>query len=75
VPMERMADVLIEPKAALRLLPPLVKAYLRLGARFGDGAVIDRQFGTIDVMVILPVSAIDPRYVSHFGQEGERYAA
>ncbi len=75
VPMERMPDALIEPKAALRMLPPLVKAYLRLGARFGDGAVIDRQFGTIDVMVILPVSAIDPRYVSHFGHEGERYAA
>jgi L-ornithine Nalpha-acyltransferase len=75
VAMDRMGDVLIEAKAALRALPPLIKAYLRLGARFGDGAVIDRQFGTTDVLVILPVSAIDPRYVSHFGVEGERYAA
>ena len=29
-------------------LPPLVKAYLRVGACFGDGAFIDRDFNTID---------------------------
>ena len=29
----------------------------------GDGAVIDRQFGTIDVAIVLPVAAIAARYV------------
>jgi putative hemolysin len=47
-------------------LPPLVKGYLRVGAYFGDGAVIDRQFGTTDVLVIVPMDRIDPRYVDHF---------
>jgi putative hemolysin len=65
----------IDPRLALRALPPLIKGYLRVGARFGAGAVVDRQFNTTDVLVILPVSQIDPRYVSYYGAEGERYAA
>lgn len=64
----------VDPKAALKSLPPLIKGYLRLGAKFGDGAVVDRQFGTTDVLVILPVANLDPRYVSYYGAEGERYA-
>ena len=55
-------------KAALRSLPPLVKGYLRLGCYIGDGAVIDRQFNTIDILIVLPVAAIQPRYFGKFGQ-------
>ena len=60
-----------DTKAALRALPPLIKGYLRLGCYIGEGAVIDRQFNTIDVLIILPVSQIDPRYFTHFGQPDE----
>ena len=56
---------------ALKSLPPLIKGYLRLGAYVGDGAVIDRQFGTTDVLIILPVEKIDPRYFGHFGMPDE----
>jgi putative hemolysin len=56
-------------------MPPLIKGYLRLGARFGDGAVIDKQFNTTDVLVVLPVSDIEPRYIAHFGADAERHAA
>lgn len=65
----------VDPKAALHALPPLIKGYLRLGATFGTGAVIDRQFGTTDVLVVLPVSAINPRYIDHFGPSANRHAA
>ena len=65
----------VDPKAALHALPPLIKGYLRLGATFGTGAVIDRQFGTTDVLVVLPVSAINPRYIDHFGPAANRHAA
>ena len=61
----------VDMKAALKAMPPLIKGYLRLGAFVGDGAVIDRQFGTIDVLIILPVSRINPRYFSHFGPPDE----
>lgn len=65
----------IDPKAALRELPPLIKGYLRLGAFVGDGAVIDRQFGTTDVLMIMPVSSISTRYIEHFGVDATRHAA
>jgi putative hemolysin len=61
----------LDAKAALKALPPLIKGYLRLGAFVGDGAVIDRQFGTVDVCIILPVERIDPRYFAHFGAPDE----
>jgi putative hemolysin len=66
VEMNRMSKEAIDPKAALRLLPPLVKGYLRLGAYIGDGAVIDHEFGTTDVLIVLPVSAIRGRYFDYF---------
>jgi L-ornithine Nalpha-acyltransferase len=66
---------MVDPRVALRALPPLVKGYLKVGARFGDGAVVDRQFGTTDVLVVLPVAAIAARYLDYYGAEGERYAA
>lgn len=75
VGMNRMPKEAIDPRVALRMLPPLVKGYLRLGASIGDGAVIDRQFGTTDVLIILPVAAISARYIEHFAASGERHAA
>jgi putative hemolysin len=75
VEMNRLPKKAVEAKAALRALPPLIKGYLKLGARFGEGAVIDRKFGTTDVFVALPVGAINPRYIEHFGAGAERHAA
>jgi L-ornithine Nalpha-acyltransferase len=75
VDMNRMAKEAIDPKVALRQLPPLIKGYLKLGAYIGDGAVIDYQFGTIDVLIVMPVAAIKNRYVQHFGVGDSRDAA
>jgi putative hemolysin len=68
IDMQRIPAESVDPKRALRDLPPLIKGYLRLGCYIGDGAVIDHQFNTIDVLIILPVSAINSRYFAHFGQ-------
>jgi L-ornithine Nalpha-acyltransferase len=73
--LNRMPKAAVAPKMALSLLPPLIKGYLRLGAFVGDGAVIDHQFGTTDVLIVLPVSAIRARYLTRFGPRGERHAA
>jgi putative hemolysin len=73
--LDLLAKEAVDPRAALQALPPLIKGYLRVGATFGDGAVVDRQFGTTDVLVILPVSAINPRYIDHFGPTASRHAA
>ena len=66
IEMNRMSKEVIDPKDALRALPPLIKGYLRLGAYIGDGTVIDHEFGTTDVLIVLPVSAIKKRYFEHF---------
>ena len=71
VEMNRMPKEAIDQKAALRALPPLIKGYLRIGAMIGDGAVIDHQFGTTDVLIVMPVSAIGARYIEHFGGEAK----
>ncbi len=72
VAMDRLPKSAIDTKAAMKALPPLIKGYLRLGAYVGDGAVIDHQFGTTDVLIVLPVEKIDPRYFEHFGAPEER---
>jgi putative hemolysin len=74
VEMERLSNATLDMRATLRSLPPLVKGYLRLGAFIGDGAVIDRQFGTTDVLIVLPVAEINRRYIEHFGADARRYA-
>ncbi|WP_244327990.1 GNAT family N-acetyltransferase [Roseibium sp. RKSG952] len=75
VKMDRIAPQELNAKEALRSLPPLIKGYLRLGAYIGDGAVIDHQFGTTDVLIILPVSALNSRYVNYYGADASRYSS
>jgi putative hemolysin len=65
----------IDPKKALRALPPLIKGYLRLGAVIGDGAVADRQFGTTDILMVMPRAFINPRYIHYYGADAARHAA
>ncbi len=69
--MNRMAEDQLDLRAAMRVMPPLIKGYLRLGAYIGEGAVIDEQFGTIDILIIMPNSRITSRYLAHFGDPDE----
>jgi putative hemolysin len=71
IDMNMMPMSAVSHRRALKLLPPLIKGYLRLGAYVGDGAVIDHQFGTTDVLIVLPVEAIRTRYFAHFGAPDE----
>lgn len=66
VPLERLAPGSYDERRAMFELPPLVKAYLRVGARFGDGAYIDHAFNTVDVCVVMPVELIANRYAARF---------
>jgi putative hemolysin len=75
LPMDRLSAEGLDMKAALNALPPLIKGYLRVGAMIGDGAVVDHQFGTTDVLVVLPKEAIKQRYVTYYGADAGRHAA
>jgi putative hemolysin len=66
IEMRRMPSHEIDPTAAMLEMPPLLKAYLRLGGFIGDGAVIDNQFQTTDVCVIVKTDLITDKYAKHY---------
>lgn len=62
----RLAPGSYDPRAAMQALPPLIKGYLRCGAKVGEGLFIDHDFNTVDVAVVMPVAAITRRYAARF---------
>ena len=56
----------INERRAFASLPALIKGYLRLGAKIGNGAVIDEQFNTIDVCIIVETETVSARYLNHY---------
>ncbi len=56
----------VDRKAALAKLPPLIKGYLRLGGFVGDGAVIDHQFNTTDVSIVVKTELVTEKYIRHY---------
>lgn len=55
------ADTAVLPK-----MPPLLKAYLSLGARICGEPCWDPDFGVADVFILVDTSALSARYVRHF---------
>jgi len=69
VEMRRMAPHNLDPKRVQALLPPLIKGYLRLGGFVGDGAVIDPQFNTTDVAVVVKTDLVTDKYYRHYERQ------
>jgi putative hemolysin len=69
VEMRRMPLEAVDPRRVLAHLPPLIKGYLRLGGFVGDGAVIDRQFNTTDVAVVVKTDLVAGKYYRHYERE------
>jgi len=68
VSMNMLPVTEIDERRALASLPPLIKGYLRLGGFVGEGAVIDHQFGTIDVSVIVVTDRVSDKYYKHYAR-------
>jgi len=66
VAMDRLPTTAIDMKAAVVALPPLIKGYLRLGGFVGDGAVMDAQFNTTDVCIVVKTDLITDKYYRHY---------
>ncbi|MCX8566711.1 MAG: ornithine-acyl[acyl carrier protein] N-acyltransferase [Glomeribacter sp. 1016415] len=47
-------------------LPPLIKGYLRLGAKICGAPAFDPAFNTADFLTLFNLSEINPRYAKHF---------
>ncbi len=69
IEMRRLDRDAISARAALNRLPPLIKGYLRLGGFVGDGAVIDAQFNTTDVAVVVQTDLVTDKYYRHYERQ------
>lgn len=69
VPLEQLALGEIDAPTALRDIPSLIKAYLRLGGFVGDGAYIDHNFNTVDVCLLMDTTRMVQKYKDYYSRE------
>ncbi|MDF1748029.1 MAG: GNAT family N-acetyltransferase [Alphaproteobacteria bacterium] len=69
IEMNRLPADSFEKRKGLAAVPPLIKGYLRLGGFIGDGAVIDTQFDTIDVCIVVETDLVTDRYYKHYARK------
>jgi putative hemolysin len=69
IEMRRLDPEEVDNRRALAGLPPLIKGYLRLGCFIGDGAVIDDQFNTTDVAIVVKTDLITDKYYRHYERQ------
>lgn len=72
VEMNRLPISAIDPARALAGLPPLIKGYLRLGGFVGDGAVIDSDFNTVDVCIVVKTDLVTEKYSRHYVRRAKK---
>jgi len=66
VSMDRLPAESVERASAMRMTPPLIKAYLRLGGFVGDGAFVDHTFNTVDVCLLMDTARMTDRYRAYY---------
>jgi putative hemolysin len=71
IEMCRLPAGAIDPARALAALPPLIKGYLRLGGFVGAGAVIDEQFNTTDVCIVVKTDLVTEKYSRHYVRQSK----
>lgn len=69
VRMDLLPESSLDARRGMAGLPPLIKGYARAGCRFGDGAVVDEQFNTTDVCVMLDMTTVTDKYKQRFGYD------
>lgn len=70
VEMAMMEEHEIDPRRGINEVPPLIKGYLRLGGFVGEGAVVDHQFNTTDVSIVVKTDLITDKYLRHYERRG-----
>ncbi len=57
----------VDRVTAMKNVPALIKAYLRLGGFVGDGVFVDHAFNTTDVCLIVDLARMNPRQSAIYG--------
>ena len=66
VAMDRVPEAQVDRAAAMRAVPPLIKAYLRLGGFVGQGAFVDRDFNTTDVCLVIDTERMNAAQAARY---------
>lgn len=64
--MNLMPKEEVNAKAAFVSLPALIKGYLRLSGYIGRGAVIDEEYNTVDVGIIVKTDLVTEKYAQRY---------
>lgn len=70
-PNTAFEELKLDPRGGNNSLPPLIKGYIRVGGFVGDGAVIDHQFNTTDICIIVKTDLMTRRYKKHYNLGGD----
>lgn len=62
VAMDALHPDQIDRKSAARAVPTLIKSYLRMGGKVGEGAYLDQEFNCIDVCMILDAQTLNQKH-------------
>jgi putative hemolysin len=73
--MDLIASEFLDRPAALRAIPALIRAYLRLGGFVGEGAFIDHAFNTTDVCLIMDTKAMSEKHRGFYTRNAARVGA
>lgn len=69
VEMNLMPKEQIDVKRTFSALPALIKGYLRLSGYVGAGAVIDHEYNTTDVSIVVKTDRVTDKYAQRYGKE------
>lgn len=72
VEMNLMEKDAVDVKEAFSNLPPLIKGYLRLSGYIGAGAVIDYEYNTTDVSIVVKTDLVTEKYAARYGSGKEQ---
>ncbi len=68
VEMNMMPKEQVDVREAFSSLPTLIKGYLRLSGYIGAGAVIDPEYNTTDVSIVVKTELVTEKYAQRYGR-------
>lgn len=69
VEMKFLPKEAVDVKDAVRAMPALIKGYLRLNGYVGIGAVVDREYNTTDVSIVVKIDRVTDKYAARYGKD------
>ncbi len=70
--MDLILEAQLDRAATMRMVPPLIKSYLRLGGYIGEGAFIDHAFNTVDVCLVVDMELLSDKQKNLYAKDSAK---